>query len=118
MEKIIFWLKVAAVVVVFVGAAWYGIKTFSKMTAAERKEKIIAWLLQAMIYAEQQFGGGTGRLKLSNVYAMFVAAFPYFAEQISFETFSGYVDEVKPEMDHLLETNNAIAEVVGIKEGQ
>ena len=119
MEKIIFWLKVAAVVIVFVGAAWYGIKKFAKMTAAERKKKIIAWLLQAMIYAEQQFGGGTGRLKLSNVYAMFVEAFPVFAKSITFDKFSEYVDEVKPEMDHLLETNDAIAEiVVGIKEGQ
>ena len=112
MDRVIFWIKVATIAVVFFGAVWYGVKKLVNMTAQQRKEKIVAWLLQAMIYAERQFGGGTGRLKLSNVYAMFVEAFPYFADAITFETFSGYVDEVKPEMDHLLETNDAIAEIV------
>lgn len=112
MEKIFFWIKVAVIAIVIIGGIIYGVKQWSKLTAKERKEKILAWLLQAMLIAEQQFGNGTGKLKLSTVYAGFVQTFPYFADVITFETFSQYVDEVKPEMDHLLETNDAIAEIV------
>ena len=112
MDKIFFWIKVAVIAIVVLGGIIYAAKKWKNMTAKERKNKILAWLLQAMLIAEQQFGNGTGRLKLSTVYAGFVQTFPYFADVITFETFSQYVDEVKPEMDHLLETNDAIAEIV------
>lgn len=116
MEKILMIIKAIIVAVVFAGAVYAiasaAVNTYRQMTPAQRKEAVIAWLLQAMLIAEQQFGGGTGKLKLSDVYAKFIVAFPKLAEVISFETFSGYVEEVKPAMDHLIQTNEHIAQIV------
>ena len=74
--------------------------------------KIKAWLLQAVIEAEKELGTGTGKLKLSTVYDMFVQRFPMTAKFISFETFSGYVDMALDEMRVMLETNKNIKQIV------
>lgn len=74
--------------------------------------KIKAWLLQAVIEAEKELGTGTGKLKLSTVYDMFVQRFPMTAKFISFETFSGYVDMALDEMRIMLETNKNIKQIV------
>ena len=74
--------------------------------------KIKAWLLQAVIEAEKELGSGTGKLKLSTVYDMFVQRFPMTAKFISFETFSSYVDLALEEMRKMLETNENIKQIV------
>lgn len=85
---------------------------FSKLTSAERYEQIRGWLLQAVIWAEATYGSGTGRLKLSEVYALFCEQLPWIAQVISFETFSQYVDDALEEMRQLLSSNAAIADFV------
>lgn len=83
-----------------------GLPTSSQVT------KIKAWLLQAVIEAEKELGSGTGKLKLSTVYDMFVQRFPMTAKFISFETFSSYVDLALEEMRKMLETNENIKQIV------
>lgn len=83
-----------------------GLPTNSQVT------KIKAWLLQAVIEAEKELGSGTGKLKLSTVYDMFVQRFPMTANFISFETFSSYVDLALEEMRKMLETNENIKQIV------
>lgn len=105
-------IKIIIVAVIIGVAATVGLMRISKMDKAERKEKVMAWLLQAVIVAEKSFGSGTGRLKLSSVYAEFVRALPSMAEIITFETFSYWVDEALSEMRELLMKNKQIAEIV------
>jgi hypothetical protein len=69
------------------------------------KKKIEVWLLQAVIQAEKQLGSGTGKVKLSFVYDMFLTRFPVVSKLISFNTFSSLVDEVLVTMRELLEKN-------------
>ena len=109
------WLTILAVIVVVAGGIIYGIK-FSRMTEEERYAQIRGWLLQAVMMAEREFGSGTGRLKLSNVYAEFCKQLPWLAKVISFEIFSKYVDDALAEMKEILEHNTAIASVVETKE--
>lgn len=74
--------------------------------------KIKEWLLIAVVEAEKQLGGQTGRLKLSMVYDAFLLKFPMTAKFISFDTFSKYVDLALDEMKRLLQTNEAIKQYV------
>lgn len=116
MENVMLIIKAVCVAVVFICFFYVVVKdavaSYRQMNPEQKKQAVLAWLLQAMLIAEQQFGGGTGKLKLSDVYSKFLTAFPTLANIISFETFSQYVDEVKPEMDHLIETNMKIAQIV------
>lgn len=98
-------------VVLIAGACIYGFK-FASLTKAEKYKQIKAWLLQAVLFAEKQFGGKTGKLKLSYVYDMFCKTFPWLARVIPFAMFSEFVDQVLEEAKELLETNKAIAAYV------
>ena len=62
--------------------------------------------------AEKELGGGTGKLKLRYVYDLFLTKFNWLAKVISFEQFSDLVDEALEEMKRLLESNNAVKEIV------
>ena len=75
-------------------------------------KKAKEWLLWAVTGAERELGSGTGKLKLRQVYDMFLERFPVFALIISFERFSEIVDEVLKEMKKMLETNEAVAALV------
>ena len=57
---------------------------------------------------EKEFGSGTGKIKLRYVYDMFIVRFPWMAQVITFETFSGLVDKALEEMRVLLETNKQV----------
>ena len=99
-------LLVALVAVLFsVGISIY---TFYKKPTTEQLESVKEWLLFAVTEAEKKLGGGTGQLKLRFVYDMFVDKFPYTSDLISFETFSGLVDEALDKMKSLLATNKAV----------
>lgn len=75
-------------------------------------EKIKKWLLQAVICAEKELGSGTGKVKLSYVYDMFIQKFPMTAKFITFETFSKYVDVALEEMKEMLQINEKVKELI------
>jgi hypothetical protein len=76
------------------------------------KKSVMKWLLFAVTMAEQEMGGGTGKLKLAQVYQDFVATYPLFSKIVPFAVFSAWVDAVLDEMRHLLETNSEIKKFV------
>lgn len=81
---------------------------FCKSNRKEQIKKIREWLLYATTLAEKELGGGTGKLKLRFVYDMFAVKFPWMVQVISFDRFSGLVDEVLHDMNALLQTNSAV----------
>lgn len=88
---------------------------FIKLPKNQQLEKVKQWLLIAVTEAEKALGSGTGRLKLSYVYDLFVTKFPWLAKIIPFETFSTLVDEVLEDMRKLIEANPNVNEYVNIK---
>lgn len=108
------WYSIA-VVLVFIGGGVMAVIRFMGLTKNQRYESIRGWLLQAVLMAEREFGSGTGRLKLSSVYAEFCKQLPWLAKVVPFETFSGYVDKALDEMKDILNKNAAIASVVESK---
>ena len=85
---------------------------FVGLPTASQLAKVKEWLLWAVTEAEKELGGGTGQLKLRQVYDLFVTRFPWIAKLISFALFSTMVDEALDEMRHLLDTNTAVAAFV------
>lgn len=105
------WFVVIGLLALAVSTGFVIVK-FLGLPTKEQVKKIKAWLLQAVIQAEAELGGKTGKLKLSVVYDAFITKFPMTAKFISFETFSSYVDLALEEMKKLLETNDAIKQYV------
>ena len=91
-----------------VAVAGVGIYTFLKKPTSEQLQAVKEWLLYAVIEAEKKLGGGTGQVKLRYVYDMFVGKFGFLADIISFETFSGLVDEALEKMREMLKNNEAV----------
>lgn len=102
---IIVLLAVAAFIGIFIGK-------FLRLPRAEQAAKTKEWLLWAVTNAEKELGGGTGKLKLRQVYDLFVQRFPAVAMAVSFDTFSLWVDEALMEMRKMLMQNKAVAELV------
>ena len=84
------------------------IYSFFKKPTPEQMDNLREWLLGAVTKAEKELGGGTGQLKLRQVYDLFVARFPWLAKVISFATFSDMVDDALVEMRELLDKNAAV----------
>ena len=101
------WAIILGAIAIIVVAA-YAIAVFLKMPRATQIEKVKQWLLYAVVQAEKEFGSGTGKIKLRYVYDMFIVRFPWMAQVITFETFSGLVDKALEEMRVLLETNKQV----------
>ena len=78
---------------------------YSNLPHSEQIAKVREWLLWAVTEAEKSLGGGTGKLKLRQVYDMFIVRFPWLAEVISFDLFSGLVDDALEEMREMLKNN-------------
>lgn len=85
---------------------------FFKSSKEEQMKKIREWLIYATTIAEKELGGGTGQLKLRQVYDMFVSKFTWMAKVISFDKFSELVDEALCDMNKLLQTNTAVSAFV------
>lgn len=85
---------------------------FFKSSKEEQMKKIREWLVYATTIAEKELGGGTGQLKLRQVYDMFVSKFTWLAKVISFDKFSELVDEALGDMNKLLQTNTAVSAFV------
>ena len=106
-----YWYVILAFVVI--GAvAGIAIYHFFKLPTSEQLNKVREWLLWAVTAAEKELGGGTGQLKLRHVYDLFVTRFPWLAKVISFNVFSGLVDDALVEMRKMLATNNAVQAIV------
>lgn len=101
------WFLLVAVVAVLVSSG-LTIYSFYKKPTTEKIESVKEWLLFAVTEAEKKLGGGTGQLKLRFVYDMFIQKFPHTSCLISFEMFSGLVDEALERMKAMLETNKAV----------
>ena len=69
------------------------------------KKSLKEWLLYAVFMAEEQYGSGTGKLKLRQVYDDFIVRYPILSKLIPFDIFSFYVDDVLREMRNIIETN-------------
>lgn len=74
-----------------------------------QKSKIMEWLKYAVVEAEKFFGGGTGQLKLRQVYEWFCTQFPIIAAIVPFKVFSAWVDIALETMKEWLEHNGRIA---------
>lgn len=86
---------------------------FFKQPSGEQVKKVKEWLLVACLSAERQFGSATGQLKLHSVYDLFLVRFPWLAQIVSFETFSGWVDESLETMEEWLKNDNIAEYVAG-----
>lgn len=105
-------LDVIIGIICLVSVAGFGVYQFALLGKDKQIDKIKEWLLFAVIQAEQQLGGGTGRVKLRFVYDMFVDKFKVISLLISFEDFSLMVDEALDIMRDMLESNEAIKQYV------
>ncbi len=97
-------------VVVGIAAAVVGCLAIYKWAGkpmAEQIANIKEWLLYAVIEAEKQLGGGTGQIKLRQVYDMAIQRFKWLSA-IPFSTFSSWVDEALNEMRKQLAVNEAV----------
>lgn len=104
-----YFIVTAIVMVVMAGVICWN---FFKLPTKEQIGKIKEWLLYAVTEAEKELGGGTGQLKLRQVYDLFVQRFPAVAAVISFDTFSGWVDEALEQMREMLAKNENVAAYV------
>ena len=106
------WYAVVMLVLVFLGGGTVTVLRFMGLTKEQKYESVQAWLLQAVLLAEREFGSGTGKLKLSSVYAEFCKQLPWLAKVVPFDTFDEWVDRAVGEMKDVLKKNNAIAQIV------
>ena len=95
------WYIILAFLAVIVVAIVVAVRFFGQPTSAQLA-KVREWLLWAVTEAEKDLGGGTGKLKLRQVYDLFV----------TFELFSGMVDDALEEMREMLAQNKAVKELV------
>lgn len=91
----------------------YEASKWIKKPNSQKIENVKSWLVWACIEAEKHLGGGTGQVKLREVYDAFVTKFPAIADIVSFETFGNWVKDALAQAEHLMNTNNAIREYVG-----
>lgn len=104
MDKTIL-IYLAALVVVAVVMLIAAVKVFGE-------QKVRNWLVWAVSKAEQEFGSGTGQLKLRSVYNQFIARFPKLSTFITFKRFSALVDEALDILSDMLK-NGKIANIIG-----
>ena len=104
-----YFIVTAIVMVVMAGVICWN---FFKLPTKEQIAKIKEWLLYAVTEAEKELGGGTGQLKLRQVYDLFVQRFPTVAAVVPFDTFSGWVDEALEQMREMLAKNENVAAYV------
>lgn len=101
------WYIILAVLAIL-AASGIAVYRYFKLPSEEQIEKVRNWLLWAVTEAERELGGGTGKLKLRQVYDLFVSRFPWLAPVISFQRFAELVDDALDEMRKLLKDNIAV----------
>ena len=93
------------ILAVLVGIMAYN---FGKQDKETKIANIKQWLKLAVVEAEKALGSGTGQLKLRYVYDLAVKQFPWIVTLVTFEIFSGWVDEALDWMRDQLKQNSAI----------
>lgn len=58
-----------------------------------KRQTLMQWLLQAVVVAEEELGGGTGAEKLKLVHERLVQRFPVIGRILPFAIFSNLVDK-------------------------
>lgn len=111
------WYIILAILAALAGTG-IAIYAFFKLPRTEQLDKVREWLLWAVTNAEKELGGGTGQIKLRQVYDLFVVRFPWLAKIVPFGVFSGLVDEALEKMNGLLATNPAVKALVEGSEGK
>lgn len=112
MEFIInYWYIIVAIIAALV-VAGVAIYRYFGLPSDAQLAKVREWLLWAVTEAEKELGGGTGKLKLRQVYDLFVTRFPWLAKIVSFELFSDMVDDALDEMREMLANNQAVKALV------
>lgn len=101
------WYIILALAAVLGMDTWYIYRYFNLPSEAQLA-KVREWLLWAVTEAEKELGGGTGKLKLRQVYDLFVTRFPWLARIVPFDLFSSMVDDALEEMREMLKTNQAV----------
>lgn len=105
------WYIIIALLAVLV-VAIVAVITFCKLPTATQIANVKEWLKWAVTEAEKELGTGTGQLKLRMVYDMAVAQFDWIAKFVSFDTFSGWVDEALQWLEKQLFTNDNVKKIV------
>ena len=103
MDKTIL-IYLAALVVIAVVMLIAAVKVFGE-------QKVRNWLVWAVGKAEQEFGSGTGQLKLRSVYNQCIARFPKLSTFITFKRFAVLVDEALNILSDMLK-NGKIANII------
>lgn len=101
------WYIILAVVAIL-GAAGAALYRYGNLPSEGQLTKVREWLVWAVTEAEKELGGGTGKLKLRQVYDLFVTRFTWLARVVSFDLFSSLVDEALKDMRTMLQSNQAI----------
>ena len=107
MDFIINYWYIIVAAIAAVAAIGFAAYRYFKLPTDEQLNKVREWLLWAVTEAEKELGGGTGQLKLRQVYDLFVVRFPWLVKVISFELFSELVDDALEEMREMLKKNPA-----------
>lgn len=108
-----YWYIILAALAV---GALLGLAVYKFLTSPTTEQlcKVREWLLWAVTEAEKELGGGTGKLKLRQVYDLFIVRFPWLAKVVPFNLFSDLVDDALIEMRELLAKNEAVQDYVGV----
>ena len=106
------WLAILAVGFV---CGFYAYNFLRKPTS-EQIKNVKNWLVLMCVKAEKELGSGTGQLKLRLVYDWFINKFPAIANIVSFEIFSGWVDDALEEARHIMEENPTVKAYVNGEE--
>ena len=108
MEFIInYWYIIVAAIAALV-VAGVAIYRYFGLPSDAQLAKVREWLLWAVTEAEKELGGGTGKLKLRQVYDLFVTRFPWLARVVPFDLFSSMVDDALEDMREMLKNNQAV----------
>ncbi|RKJ73003.1 hypothetical protein D7X33_21015 [Butyricicoccus sp. 1XD8-22] len=102
-----YWIEIVLAIILLTVIGYFVYLFYTKQL-----DKVKQWLLIAVIESEKYFGSKTGKIKLADVYSAFVTKYPILKVFVSFEKFSSMVDIALDEMRHLLETNEAVKNVV------
>ena len=108
MEFIInYWYIILALIAILT-VAGVAVYRYFNLPSKAQLDKVREWLLWAVTEAERELGGGTGKLKLRQVYDLFVTRFPWLARIVPFDLFSSMVDDALEDMREMLKTNQAV----------
>ena len=116
MEGIINNWYMILVLIAALASAGVTVYRYFNLPSEAQLAKVREWLLWAVTEAEKELGGGTGKLKLRQVYDLFVTRFPWLARIVPFDLFSSLVDDALEDMREMLKTNQAVKVLVNGEE--